>query len=242
MNTSAKVVLITGAGSGIGAATAERFARDGACIALAARREDRLQEVANKVKQAGGQALIIPTDVTSLDQVRNMVTRTVDTFGRLDVVFNNAGVMRSAPLDQMDPADIEAQIKVNVLGACWVLREVIPILRKQNSGLIINVSSVAGRKVRGNVAVYCGTKWGINAINEAIREELLGTRVRVCSIQPGVVDTELFDTFDVHPAERMNITQPLRPEQIADMLAYVADQPWYMNINEIMIRPTEQSM
>jgi NADP-dependent 3-hydroxy acid dehydrogenase YdfG len=242
MSSNAKVVLITGASSGMGEAAAVRFARDGAMVALAARRQNRLEEVAEQVRQAGGEPLTCVTDVAELDQVRNMVTRTMEAFGRLDVVFNNAGLMRTAPIDQMSPEDIEQQIKVNFLGATWVLREVVPIMKKQDAGLIINVSSVAGRKVRGNVAVYCGTKWAVNAVNDAVREELLGTKVRICSIQPGVVDTHLFDTFDVHPAERMGISNPVKPAEVADLLAYIAELPWYFNINEVLFRPTEQSM
>jgi NADP-dependent 3-hydroxy acid dehydrogenase YdfG len=242
MSNNSKVVLITGASSGMGEAAAVRFASDGAKVTLAARRGDRLKEVAEKVRQAGGEPLTCVTDVAELDQVRNLVTRTMEAFGRIDILFNNAGLMRSGPIDEMPPEDIESQIKVNFLGAVWVLREVVPIMKKQDEGLIINVSSVAGRKVRGNVAIYCGTKWAVNAVNDAVREELLGTKVRICSIQPGVVDTHLFDTFDVHPAERMGISNPVQPSEVADMLAYVANLPWHVNVNEILFRPTEQSM
>ena len=121
-----------------------------------------------------------------------------------------------------------------------MLKEVVPILKKQNSGLIINVSSVLGRKTRANAWVYAGTKWAVTAMNEGLREELLGTRVRVCAIQPGVVDTELFAALEQHPAKWQNITHMVKPQEVAELLAFVIAQPWYFDINEILFRPTQQ--
>ena len=241
MSENTKIILITGASSGIGEAAAVRLGREGYKIVLAARREDRLAQVAERVRKAGGEPLVCVTDVTELDQVRSMVRQTMDAFGRIDVVFNNAGLMRTAPIEEMSPADIEQQIRVNFLGAVWVIREVVPILRKQNSGLIINVSSTAGRKPRPTALVYCGTKYAINAVNDALREELLGTKVRVCSIQPGIVNTELFDTFEVHPSKRLHISKMIEPEEMAELIAFIIDKPWHVGINEVLIRPTEQS-
>lgn len=240
MADNAKVVLITGASSGMGAALAVRVARDRAKVVLAARRVDRLEQVAQQVRQAGGEPLVCPTDVARLAQVQNMVRQTMEVFGRIDVVFNNAGLMRVAPIEQLSYADIEQQVRVNVLGAIYVIKEVVPILKKQDSGLIINVSSVLGRKTRATAWVYAGTKWAITAINEGLREELVGTKVRVCAIQPGVVDTELFSTFEQHPAKWQNITHVIKPDQVAELLAFIIDQPWHFNINEVLFRPTQQ--
>jgi NADP-dependent 3-hydroxy acid dehydrogenase YdfG len=240
MPADRKVVLITGASSGMGEATAVRLARDGARVALAARREDRLERVAGRVRQAGGEPLICVTDVAEHDQVRNLVQKTLEAFGRIDVVFNNAGLMRVAPIEKLSHDDIEQQVRVNILGAAWVLKEVVPVLKKQNSGLIINVSSVLGRKTRASAWIYAGTKWAITAMNEGLREELVGTRIRVCALQPGVVDTELFKAFEEHPARWQNITQMVKPEEVAELIAFIVDQPWHFNINEILLRPTEQ--
>lgn len=238
-----KVVMITGASSGIGAATAIRLAADGAKLMLAARREDRLRQTAEQVKQAGGEARICVTDVTRLEDVQRLVRETLDAYGRIDVVFNNAGLMRVAPIEKLSHADIEQMIKVNFLGAAWVLKEVVPILKQQNSGLIINTSSVlGGRKTRSTAWVYAGTKWAITAMTEGLREELVGTRVRVCSLQPGVIDTELFDTFEVHPTKYANISTPLKPQEVADLIAYIVNAPWHFNVNEVVLRPTEQTI
>lgn len=241
--SEAKVVMITGASSGIGAATAIRLAADGAKVMLAARREDRLRQVAEQVRQAGGEARICVTDVTRLEDVQRLVRQTMEAYGRIDVVFNNAGLMRIGPIEKLSHADIEQQIKVNFLGAAWVLKEVVPILRQQNSGLIINTSSVlGGRKTRATAWIYAGTKWAVTAMTEGLREELVGTRVRVCSLQPGVIDTELFDAFEVHPTKYANISSPLKPHEVADFLAYLVNAPWHFNVNEVVLRPTEQTI
>jgi NADP-dependent 3-hydroxy acid dehydrogenase YdfG len=235
-----KVALITGASSGMGAAAAVRLARDGARVVLAARREDRLKQVAEQVRQAGGEPLICLTDVARLDNIQAMIARTMETFGRIDVVYNNAGLMRVAPIEQLTHDDIEQMVNVNVLGAIRVLKEVVPILKKQDSGLIINVSSVLGRKTRANAWAYAATKWGITAINEGLREELVGTKIRVCALQPGVVDTELFDAFEVHPAKWQKITHMVKAEDVAELIAFIVSRPWHFNINEVLFRPTQQ--
>lgn len=243
MSEASKVVLITGASSGMGAATAVRLARDGARVMLAARRADRLEQVAAKVRGAGGQARTCVTDVAKLHDVQALVHQTLEAFGRIDVVFNNAGLMRVGPIEKLSHDDIEQQIKVNFLGAAWMLKEVVPVLKKQNSGLIINTSSVlGGRKTRANAWVYAGTKWAVTAMTEGLREELVGTHVRVCSLQPGVVDTELFDQFEVHPTKYANISTPLKPEEVADLIAFLVNAPWHFNVNEIVLRPTEQTI
>jgi NADP-dependent 3-hydroxy acid dehydrogenase YdfG len=240
MASNGKVALITGASSGMGAATAVRLARDGARIVLAARRADRLEQVADQVRQAGGEAVVVPTDTSEHEQVRALVARALEAFGRIDVVFNNAGLMRVAPIEKLTVAEIDQMVKVNVLGVMYVLKEVVPVLKRQDSGIIINVSSVLGRKTRSTAWVYAATKWAVTAANEGLREELVGTKVRVCAIQPGVVDTELFESFEVHPAKWQNITHPIRPEEVADLLAYIIDRPWHFNINEVLMRPTQQ--
>ncbi len=240
MSDDGKVVLITGASSGMGAATAVRLARDGARVVLAARRGDRLEQVAEQVRQAGGKALVCVTDVTRLTDIQAMIARTMEAHGRIDVVYNNAGLMRVAPIEKLSHEEIEQMVNVNVLGAVRVIKEVVPILKKQDSGLIINVSSVLGRKTRATAWVYAATKWGVTAINEGLREELVGTKIRVCALQPGVVDTELFDAFEVHPAKWQKITHMVKPQDVAELIAFIVSRPWYFNINEVLFRPTQQ--
>jgi NADP-dependent 3-hydroxy acid dehydrogenase YdfG len=243
MNNDPKVVIITGASSGMGAATALRLAQEGARLMLAARRVDRLEKVAEEARRLGGEVRICPTDVSRLEDVQTLIHQTMEGFGRIDVVFNNAGLMRIGPIEKLSHADIEQQIKVNFLGAAWVIKEVVPILKKQNSGLIINTSSVlGGRKTRATAWIYAGTKWAVTAMTEGLREELVGTRVRVCALQPGVVDTELFDAFEVHPTKYANISTPIKPQEVADLIAYIVNLPWHFNINEIILRPTEQTI
>lgn len=237
-----RVVLITGASSGMGEATAIRLAREGDKIVLAARRQDRLEQVAQRVREAGGEPLVCATDVGQLESIQAMVRRTAETFGGIDVVFNNAGVMRVGPIETLSHADIEETIRVNVLGAIRVVKEVTPILKQQNRGLIINVSSVLGRKTRANAWVYAASKWAITAMNEGLREELVGTRIRVCALQPGVVDTELFDAFEQHPAKWQNISEMVKPNEVAELIAFIVNQPWHVNINEVLLRPTEQGV
>lgn len=243
MNTEEpKVVLITGASSGMGAALAVRVARDGARVVLAARRVERLEQIAEQVRDAGGEPLVVPTDVTRLDQIQSLVAKAMETFDRIDVVHNNAGVMMTGPIEELSHDDIERQILVNVLGAARVIKEVVPILKRQDSGLIINVSSVLGRKTRAKAWIYAATKWAVTAMNEGLREELVGTKIRVCALQPGVVDTELFDAFETHPAKWQSITHMVQPEEVAELLAFIIRQPWYFNVNEVLLRPTQQTV
>ncbi len=242
MPENRKVVLITGASSGLGEAAAVRLAKDGARIVLAARREDRLHQVAERVRQAGGEALICPTDLAQRAAIDAMVDSAVEHFGHLDVVFNNGGLMRVGPIEELPDEDIAQMVNVNVLAAFRVIKAVVPIMKRQNSGLILNVSSVLGRKTRANAWVYAGTKWAITAMNEGLREELHGTKIRVCALQPGVIDTELFDHFPEHPAKWQNISEMLKPDEMAEMIAFIVNQPWHFNINEVLIRPTEQSV
>jgi len=237
-----KVVVITGASSGMGQAAAVRLARDGARVVLAARREDRLQKVAEQVHQAGGEALVCPTDVCERAAVDALVDQAVEHFGRIDVAFNNAGLMRTGPIEELADEDIAQMIDVNVLAAFRFVKAVVPVMKRQNSGLILNVSSVLGRKTRAKAWVYAGTKWAITAMSEGLREELLGTKIPVCSLQPGAIDTELFDHFEEHPAKWQGITEMLKPTEMAELIAFIVRQPWHFSINEVLIRPTEQSV
>lgn len=238
--SDAKTALITGASSGMGQAAAVRLAKEGYKIALAARRVERLNDAAARIKQVGGESLVIPTDLNKLADIQNMVATTMDKWGRLDVVFNNAGLMYAAPIEDLTHDQLTEMVNINVLAALYVVKEVIPVMKKQNSGILLNVSSVLGRKTRAKAWAYAATKWAITAMNEGLREELVGTKVRVCALQPGVIDTELFDKMPDHPAKAQGITDMLKPDEMADLIAYIVKQPWHFNINEVLIRPTQQ--
>ncbi|MCZ6837549.1 MAG: SDR family oxidoreductase [Planctomycetota bacterium] len=246
------VVLITGASSGIGEATALALATRGARLVLAARRTDRLKALEKRILDQGGQALSLPCDVTRLDQVEALFHQAMDTFGQLDVLINNAGIMPNAPMASCRVDDWDAMIDVNVKGLLYGIAQALPIMLKQKSGHIINVSSVAGRKVFPGGVVYCATKHAVHAITEGLRYELAemgandGNTIRVTTIAPGVVDTELPDSIK-HDATRegfkgyvQSLRNPLTSEDIASSIVFAMEAPVHMGVNEILVRPQSQ--
>jgi NADP-dependent 3-hydroxy acid dehydrogenase YdfG len=242
-----KVCIITGASSGIGAATAKRLAAGGAAVALAGRREDRLQELVDEISGAGGKALAVKTDVTDEDDAGAMIERTKSELGRVDVLVNNAGVMLLGPIQDADTEEWRRMVNVNLLGLFYATHAALPVMREQQSGHIVNVSSVAGRTASLGVGVYNATKWGVVGFSEALRQEALHLNVRVTVIEPGYVVTEL-QGHVTHPLARAAIEQmekdtkaPLQAEDIAEAINYAVSQPPHVNVNEILVRPTEQS-
>jgi NADP-dependent 3-hydroxy acid dehydrogenase YdfG len=253
MNTiSEKVCIVTGASSGIGEAAAVALARRGAKLVIAARRADRLADLAGRINEAGGQALAVTCDVTDRAQVKSMVDRTMVTFGRIDVLINNAGIMPLAPLAKCRIDDWDAMIGVNVKGLLYGIGFVLPIMLAQKTGHIINVSSVAGRRVFNGGAVYCGTKHAVHAISEGLRGELSeraaedGNQIRVTIIAPGVVKTELPDSIRDEETREVSrryydgLPGPLMSEDIAASILHALEAPPHVDINEILIRPTAQ--
>ena len=188
---SGRVAAITGASSGIGEATAVTLARAGAAVSLAARRSDRIDELAKRIEGDGGRALAIETDVTDEAQANAFITRTKEELGRLDIVVNNAGVMLLGPVIGSDTSEWRQMIEVNLLGLLYCTHASLPIMGEQGSGHIVNVSSVAGRFANFGSAVYNLTKFGVNAFSEALRQELAPANVKVTVIEPGFVATEL---------------------------------------------------
>ena len=186
-----KVVVITGASSGLGAATARLLAAQGARVVLGARRGERLQAVADELTGNGGKALAIPTDVTNYDQVKKLVDAAVQTYGRIDVMINNAGLMPQSPLERLKIDDWNQMIDVNIKGVLYGSAAALPHMKAQQSGHIINVSSVAGHKVHPNAAVYAATKHAVRVISEGLRQEVKPYTIRTTVISPGAVDTEL---------------------------------------------------
>ncbi len=244
------VALVTGASSGIGEATARELARRGAAVAIAARRMDRLVALAEQIKQDGGTALPIETDVTDQEQVRHLVRHTVDSLGRLDTVVNNAGVMLLGPIEDAPVEEWDRMIDLNLKGLLYVAHAALPHLLAaagqdpRHVADIVNISSVAGRLARRNSGVYNLTKHGVGAFSESLRQEVTGRHVRVSLIEPGAVDTELpdhiRDEIRDQMMSRLTDIERLESEDIADAIAYIVTRPRRMAINEMLIRPTEQ--
>jgi NADP-dependent 3-hydroxy acid dehydrogenase YdfG len=240
-----KVAIITGASSGIGEATALALAAEGAAVVLAARRGDRLNALAEKITTSGGKALPIITDVTDETQVQNLVQKTKAEFGQIDILVNNAGIAAVGAIDGGNTADWKDMINLNLLGLLYVTHAVLPILKAQGAGHIVNISSVAGRTARVGIGVYNATKWGVNGFSESLRQEVCKENIRVTIIEPGLVNTEINDRIS-DPIAKQNIEErrlsvtPLESEDIAAAIVYAVTQPPRVNVNEILIRPTLQ--
>jgi NADP-dependent 3-hydroxy acid dehydrogenase YdfG len=251
-NSLAKTTaLVTGASSGIGAATAKALAEQGAAVALLARRADRLTELKTEIESTGGTALVVPADVTDAEQVTAAVGRTVAELGRLDTLVNNAGLMRMGPAAEAALQDWDDMMAVNVHGVLYVTRAAVPHLIAAASDSprgvadIVTVSSTGGWVARPGTAVYSLTKFGINAFSEGIRQELLGKRVRVGVVGPGTVDTEIF-THLAAPAREAIERQTadmvkLRPEDIADAVVYMVTRDRRVAVNHMLVRAAEQT-
>ncbi|MEG3899549.1 MULTISPECIES: SDR family oxidoreductase [unclassified Microcoleus] len=239
-----KVVIITGASSGLGEATAKRLAASGAKLMLAARREDRLKELVAAIARSGGTATYQVTDVTDRAQVEALAKETLSTYGRIDVLINNAGLMPLSPLDQIKVEEWDQMIDVNIKGVLYGIAAVLPTMRQQKSGHVINLSSVAGHKVFPGSAVYCATKFAVRAISEGLRLESNG-EIRSTNISPGAVATELTTTIsDEDTAANMNALYEIAidADAIARAIAYAIEQPGDVDVNEMIVRPTRQEL
>jgi NADP-dependent 3-hydroxy acid dehydrogenase YdfG len=241
-----RVAVVTGASSGIGEATARALAREGFAVALAARREERINELAEEISGGGGKALAIPTDVADANAAATLITTTKDEFGSVDVLINNAGVMLLGPLLGADLEHWQRMVHVNLLGLIYCTHHALPIMQEQGGGHVVNVSSVAGRTARLGSGVYNATKWGVGAFSESLRQEALNYNVRVTIVEPGYVDTEL-QGHNEHPmvVERMakdkeQIGKVLEADDIANAIVYAVTQPEHVSINEVLVRPTRQ--
>jgi NADP-dependent 3-hydroxy acid dehydrogenase YdfG len=240
-----KVALVTGASSGIGEATAIALAAEGAKVALAARRRDRLEALEDKLG-ANGAATAIALDVTDEQACRDAVSATRDRLGGLDIVINNAGLMLLGPILEADTEDWRRMINTNVLGLMYLTHAALPHLVAQGSGDIVNISSVAGRVARLGSGVYNASKWGVNAFTESLRQEVTERGVRISVVEPGLVDTELGD--HITNAEAKAATKEwkasirsLNADDIARAILYVVTQPDHVAINEVLVRPTDQA-
>ncbi len=244
------VALVTGASSGIGAATARALAAAGAAVSLAARRGDRLAELAREIESAGGKALVHETDVTDQKQATEAVEATVRELGGLDILVNNAGVMLLGQIENAPLEEWERMVHINLLGLMYTAHAALPhLLEAASSGPrkvadMINISSVAGRVARSGSGVYNLTKFGVGAFSESLRQEVARRHVRVALVEPGAVDTEL--TTHLRPEireqskKRFENMEILEASDIAEAITYIVTRPRRMAVNEMLIRPTEQ--
>jgi len=239
-----KVALVTGASSGIGAATAIALAAEGAAVAIAARRTDRLEALRAKLDEQSASVLVLELDVTDEQACRVAVRSTVDELGGLDILVNNAGVMMLGVIDGADTTDWTRMIETNVLGLMFMTHAALPHLLERN-GQVIQVSSTAGRVAAKGAGVYNATKFAVNAFSESLRQEVTQRGVRVTLIEPGIVETELRDHI-TDSAAKESITaraaemRQLQSGDIAAAIVYAATQPEHVAVNEILIRPTDQ--
>jgi clavulanate-9-aldehyde reducatase len=241
-----KVVAITGASSGIGEATALACVEAGAKVALAARRTDRIEELAQRIRDGGGEAVAIATDVADEASARAFVEGAREQLGGLHGLVNNAGVMLLGPVEGADMDQWRTMVDVNCLGLLYCTHAALPIMREEGAGHIVNVSSVAGRVASLGSAVYNLTKWGVVGFSEGLRQEALHANVRVTIIEPGFVETELQGHNAGNPIVMEAIDKmrdqmdPLQASDIADAIAYALTRPQHVAINEVLIRPTKQ--
>lgn len=237
-----KVVVITGASSGLGEATARHLSSLGAHLVLGARRQDRLEALAADIRGAGGKAEIVVTDVTRKQDVAALVQAALTNFGRLDVMINNAGLMAVAPLTELKVDEWDSMLDINVKGVLYGIAAALPVFQQQGSGHFINIASVAGLKVFGNATVYSATKFAVRAISEGLRAEV-GGKIRSTVISPGAVESELkhgSSHAESASAVRDFYQMAIPSDAVARAIAYAIMQPADVDINEIVLRPTAQ--
>jgi len=242
-NIKGKVVVITGASSGLGEASARLLSGQGASVVLGARRVDRIQSLADELTGSGGKALAITTDVTQYDQVKRLVDAAVRTYGRIDVMINNAGLMPMSPLERMKIDDWNQMIDVNIKGVLYGIAAALLYMKQQRAGHIINVSSVAGHKVRAGGAVYAATKHAVLALSEGLRQEVKHYNIRTTVISPGAVATELPNSVtepDIAENIRKVYEIAIPAESFARAVVFAMSQPEEVDVNEILFRPTRQ--
>ncbi|HEY2374871.1 MAG TPA: SDR family NAD(P)-dependent oxidoreductase [Gemmatimonadaceae bacterium] len=243
------VALVTGASSGIGEATARALAAEGAAVALAARRTQRIEALSRELGK-GGRAIALTTDVTVEQQARDAVDRTVRELGRLDIVINNAGVMLLGPIEDAPLEEWERMVRLNVLGVLYVAHAALPHLLRaaeqdpRRVSDLVNISSVAGRSARTGAGVYNLTKFGVGAFSESLRQEVTRRHLRVSLVEPGAVATELTEHLRPEILEQTKSmfadAEPLRAEDIAETITFIVTRPRRMAINEVLVRPSEQ--
>lgn len=245
-NIEGKVVVITGASSGLGEATARLLSAQGATVVLGARRIERLQKLADELTANGGKALAVETDVTRCEQVKRLVDAAVRKFGRVDVMLNNAGLMQQSPLERLKVDEWDNMIDINIKGVLYGIAAALPHMKRQKAGHIINVSSVAGHKVTPLGAVYCATKHAVRALSEGLRTEVKPYNIRTTVISPGAVATELpshiTDRDSAAGIQKFYEGFAIPADSFARAVVFAMSQPDDVDINEILFRPTRQEL
>lgn len=243
-NIAGKVVVITGASSGLGKATARLLSSEGAAVVVAARRVDRIEALAEELNEQGGKALAVPTNVTDRQQVKDLVDKAVEAYGRIDVMLNNAGLMPLAPLEKLKTDEWDQMIDVNLKGVLNGIAAALPYMQEQKSGHFINVSSVYGHKLGPDATVYCATKFAVRALSEGLRQEVKPYNIRTTVISPGAVSTELLEHISdekIQAATKDFVNQIAVPaDTFARMVAFAINEPENVDVNEILFRPTAQ--
>jgi NADP-dependent 3-hydroxy acid dehydrogenase YdfG len=244
-NIQDKVVIITGASSGIGEATAKELASKGAKLVLAARREDRLKKLQDDIQTNGGQAIYKVIDVTSYEQMEELSALALQEFGKIDVIINNAGLMPLSPVHERKVKEWDTMVDVNIKGVLYGIAAVLPTMRERKEGHIINISSVAGHLIGPAGAVYSGTKFAVRAITEGLRKEEAVNKIRTTIISPGAVATELPGTIsgaELKAGIEDFYQVAIPAESIARAIAYAIEEPSDVAINEMIIRPSIQEL
>ncbi|NMG20172.1 SDR family oxidoreductase [Brasilonema bromeliae] len=242
-----QIVLITGASSGIGAACAKVFANAGAKLILAARRLERLQELADEVsKNSATDIHLVELDVRDRTAVESAISTLPPSWSEIDILINNAGLSRG--LDKLHEGDIqdwEEMIDTNIKGLLYLTRYVVPGMVKRDRGYVVNIGSIAGHQTYPSGNVYCGTKAAVRAISEGLKQDLLGTPIRVSSVDPGMVETEFSDVRFHGDSDRANKVyqgvKPLTPDDVADVIFFCVTRPSHVNINEVVLMPVDQA-
>ena len=245
-NIEGKIVVITGASSGLGEATARLLSAQGATVVLGARRIERLQKLADELTGSGGKALAVETDVTHREQVKRLVDAAAQKFGRVDVMLNNAGLMQQSPLERLKVDEWDNMIDINIKGVLYGIAAALPHMKRQKAGHIINVSSVAGHKVTPLGAVYCATKHAVRALSEGLRTEVKPYNIRTTVISPGAVATELpshiTDRDSAAGIQKFYEGFAIPADSFARAVVFAMSQPDDVDINEILFRPTRQEL
>lgn len=245
-NIKNKVIIITGASSGMGEAAAKHLAALGATVVLGARRTDKIEKLAKEIEQNGGKVLAIKADVTNLEEVKKLVAAAFEKFGHIDVILNNAGVMPLSPIDRLNVEEWSTMIDVNIKGVLNGIAAVLPYMKEQKFGQIINTSSVAGHKVFFGSAVYSATKYAVRALTEGLRTEVKPYNIRTTIVCPGAVKTELLEHIseaDIQQANKDYVGEVgISPDSFARVVAFAISQPEDVDINEVIFRPTAQEL
>jgi NADP-dependent 3-hydroxy acid dehydrogenase YdfG len=239
-----KIALVTGASSGIGMATALALAAQGAVVAIAARRRQRLDDLAKRIHDTGGEVLVIEADITDEEQATAMVSRVLESYGRLDMLFNVAGVGVAAPFQNTTTSEYRAMVDINILGLLYTINAALPVMKRQGSGHVVIVSSGTGRYIHPSI-VYSGTKHAASAMAESLRREIGKDGIRVTVIEPGAVKTEftanMRDDVRLAVEQRLGDMEQLESEDIAAAMLYAVSQPPRVNVNILTLYPTQQA-